>query len=223
MHNRVTTVVLSIVAFAATTGLVIAAGGERPGSSRTIEQAPRGDKGSARMLPGATGTPWIGIDANETKPPMKLKPRTIEPKPDRISRPSNATGSRLVVKFVDEALVRVLPDSNLMSMTGMDMGSLNDLIISNGLILEASANAPESRIQALTNRAELNSGKAQPDILGIFYVSGFARDVENAANDLLRHDMVEWAYFQPTDPYTANMVSLAAAPAAPQASPRPEP
>ncbi|MCH2137395.1 MAG: hypothetical protein MK101_12615, partial [Phycisphaerales bacterium] len=220
MHNRVTTVVLSIVAFAATTGLVIAAGGERAGSGGTVERAASGDKGAARPLPGAIGTPWVGVDPDEAKPVMSLKPRTIQPKADRIDRPSNATGSRLVVKFVDEARLRVLPNGSLMSMTGMDVGAINDIVIGNGVILEASSNVPESRIQAIINRAELNSGKAQPDIGGIYYVTGFQRDVDNAADELHRNDLVEWAFFQATDPYTANQVSLAAAP---QAAPRREP
>ncbi|MEE2719022.1 MAG: hypothetical protein VX727_04485 [Planctomycetota bacterium] len=214
MHNRVTTVVLSIVAFAATTGLVIAAGGERPGSNRTVEQGSNVDKGTARPLPGAIGTPWVGVDSNEPKPNMALKPRTIQPKPDRIDRPGNASGSRLVVKFVDEARLRVLPDSSVMSLTGMDVEEINDLLITHGVILEASSNVPQERMQAVINRAELRSGNAQPDVAGIYYVTGFIRDVDNAADALLRSDLVEWAFFQSTDSYTANMVSLAEAPAA---------
>lgn len=213
MHNRVTTVVLSIVAFAATTGLVIAAGGERPGTTRTIERAATA-KDTARPLPGTPGTPWVGVDASQPKPLSALMPRTVREKPDRIERPTNASGSRLVVKFVDGLRLRLLPDGSVMSLTGMDVVELNDLIDANAVMLEPTNSVPEDRIQAIVNRAELHSGKVQPDIGGIFYVNGFNRDVDNAARTMLAHDLVEWAFFQPTDPYTANLVSLAEAPPA---------
>ena len=222
MHNRVTTVVLSIVAFAATTGLVIAAGEHRTNSSSANERSVAKQVASPSSL-RAPSSPWIGVDRTMDKPAIRLAPRNPAPKPARISRPTSASGSRLSVKFVDALKLRLLPNGTLMSLSGSDTTELNDLLDQHGVILERATNVPEARIQALINRAELNSGKAQPDIGGMYYVTGFRRDVDSAAQMLLRHDLVEWAQFQAMDDYTSNLVSLAEAPPAAPVLPKVKP
>ena len=213
MQNRATTVVLSIIAFAATAGLVIAAGGSGADSSSSIQ---RTTATTVAASPAArTEKPrWLGVDNAVAKPAMRLKPRVIKAKPDFIERPGLASGSRLVVKFTDELRLRVLPDGTLLSLNGFDTTDLNNLFDENGVILEPVANVPEERIQAIINRAELHSGKAQPDLAGMYHVTGFRRDVDAISKALLRHDQVEWAEFQGMDDYTSNMVSLAEAPVA---------
>ena len=56
--------------------------------------------------------------------------------------------------------------------------------------------------------ARPHSGKAQPDIAGMFHVMGFERDVDTAARHLLKSDGVEWVTFKKIDAYTANLVNL---------------
>ena len=219
MNNRVTTVVLSIVAFAATTGLVIAAGEHRTNSSSTNERSVAKQVASPSSL-RAPASPWLGVDRTMDKPAITLTPRSLAPKSTTIDRPTSASGSRLSVKFVDGLKLRLLPDGTLLSLSGADTTGLNDLLDQQGVTLERATNVPEARLQAIINRAELNSGKAQPDIGGMYYVTGFSRDVDSAASILLRHDLVEWAHFQALDDYTSNIVSLAEAPPATPVRPK---
>ncbi|MCH2137347.1 MAG: hypothetical protein MK101_12360, partial [Phycisphaerales bacterium] len=182
MHSRVTTVALSIAAFIATAGLVVAAAPKRYG---TTQHAPVPHASTTTTTGTATVShlpenPWFGVDVTKNKPAMTLKPRTARVKQDDITRPTGVN-SRLVVKFNDDMKIRLLPDGRIMSLTGQDATAIQELLDANAVLLEPMSSLSEERIQSIINRAELHSGKAQPDVGGMFHVMGFERDVDTAA------------------------------------------
>lgn len=219
MHNRVLIVALSIVAFIATAGLVIAASPTRYGNvanesnatgapSASSDSSTLAEAGARRSAPK---NPWLGVDPTMEKPAMRLKPRIAKIKPGSVERAKTTNGSRLVVKFNDDVKLRTLPNGRLISLTGKDISSLEEVTERNAVILESMSQLPQERMDSIINRAEANSGRAQPDIAGMYYVYGFERDVDDAAKDFLAHPDVEFAYFQGMDGYTASSSRIAAA------------
>ena len=141
---------------------------------------------------------------------MSLKPRTAKAKAAKVERSNSANGSRLVVKFNDDVRLRTLPNGRLLSLTGKDITSLEELVMQNAVMLEPMSQLPQERLDSIINRAELNSGRAQPDIAGMYYVYGFEADVDNAAREFLAHEDVEFASFQGMDGFTATNTRIAA-------------
>ncbi|MDG2291310.1 MAG: hypothetical protein P8L37_01525, partial [Phycisphaerales bacterium] len=127
MHNRALTVALSIIAFIATAGLVIAASPTRYGSTTNAPSATApvpvttAAKAIATVSTKGPKNPWLGVDPTMEKPFMSLKPRTPKAKAAKVERSNSANGSRLVVKFNDDVRLRTLPNGRLLSLTGKDI------------------------------------------------------------------------------------------------------
>lgn len=88
------------------------------------------------------------------------RPRAPLPKRPLVHAPGP---QRILVKFIDPARVRV----GLTSESGRDLGALRSLVDTRGLSLVPVFDDPDS-IRQLTERARVRSGRAQPDLLGLF-------------------------------------------------------
>lgn len=143
-----------------------------------------------------------------------LKPR--EPLPQRPLVVPAEGDYRLVVKFGDDVVARQTPDGGIRSRTGYDLHKVETLQREHALSLQ-----PEFRdisvVERLTERAERESGRAQPDLQGIFVVE--PEDVDDdhmleLARAFAALDEVEYAAFEvmgtppPADvfPPTPNLV-----------------
>ena len=103
---------------------------------------------------------------------------------------------RLIVKFVDEALVRADSDGRLFSRSGKDLTAVNALMPEHGISFKRVFSKSEESLRAFEQRAEGRAGKAQADFAGYFYVIflGVAGvdDLLAAGNDLQSLDIVEF-------------------------------
>lgn len=126
-------------------------------------------------------------------------PRTPTPKTptDALVMPEHATG-RLLVKFTDASKVRLDGTGGVRSLSNTDTGSIERLIRLYRLDLDRvwGDEITDAELQALQVRAQANSGKAQPDLGGVFRIEVDAGVIEAAARRLNDHDLVEWVQFE---------------------------
>jgi hypothetical protein len=105
---------------------------------------------------------------------------------------------RLIVKFKDSAQVRPAPvRGQVISRTGRDVTSFRDIVEAFDLSVEPAIKLSEQRLADIETRAALRSGKAQPDLAGMVYVSGPRHKMEQAARAINRLDNVEFVEIEP--------------------------
>ncbi len=95
---------------------------------------------------------------------------------------------RVVVKFLDGAAVRGLTPIRVHGVGGYNLAGVNALVRARGLSLKPMF-VDQDRIERLTARARTESGRAQPDLLGMFEVHGASLDDARALQAL---DVVEF-------------------------------
>lgn len=101
--------------------------------------------------------------------PEPAAPVRAHPFPD-AALPGLDRGYRLIVKFDDAARARAVggvPESQV----GADLAAVRALAASEGLVFTPALNWSETRAAALEQRAAVRSGRAQPDLLGLHYVT----------------------------------------------------
>jgi hypothetical protein len=129
--------------------------------------------------------------------PAALTPRKpIRKIPTAMLRiPDSATG-RLVVKFNDDVKARATAQNRFRSLSNRDVASANDIVRRFGLSTQCAFKRSEERLRAIEIRAEQYSKKAQPDLAGIFYVTGPEAKLLDAAKALNDLEQVEWVEFE---------------------------
>lgn len=95
---------------------------------------------------------------------------------------------RIVLKFLDAAAVREQTSTEVQSDGGHDPAGVNALIRARGLSLTPLF-VDRKRIERLTARARARSGRAQPDLLGMFELHGASLEDARALQAL---DVVEF-------------------------------
>lgn len=110
--------------------------------------------------------------------------------------------ARVVVKFVDELRVRTSDSVGLHTgATARDVSAVRELAARHGLQFTPLVRIDEHRVDALLARAEARSGRAQPDLLGLFVVTtadGSRPDL-HVARELQALAEVEYVAYESTD------------------------
>lgn len=121
---------------------------------------------------------------------LSLPAHAARPRTPLVKRPLRAVVGphRVVVKFIDRALVRAPTQQATRAGTGQDLVSLDALLRERGLSLTPLFTDPD-RVERLTARALSRSGREQPDLLGMFEVHGASIEDARALQAL---DIVEF-------------------------------
>jgi|GEM_PF-4388990 len=107
-------------------------------------------------------------------------------------------GYRLVIKLVDDVRGRAL-DAGLVSLRGADLSPLTDLASTESLSFRPLIDIAPARVEALVQRASLNSGRAQPDLMAMLVVgvpSDDASELLRLGESLRALPQVEYAHVQ---------------------------
>ncbi len=103
--------------------------------------------------------------------------------------------ARVLVKFVDAARVRAGGDGSIRAEGAGNIGPSTRLLAARGLSLRPIFSA--TKVDALRRRAEARSGRAQPDLLGVYEVRGASLEDARALQAL---DLVEFVSIAPHTP-----------------------
>ncbi|MFT7667922.1 MAG: hypothetical protein ACI8X5_000608 [Planctomycetota bacterium] len=119
-------------------------------------------------------------------------------------RPEVAGQRRLIVKFVDSALVRADIDGALDSLSGESLASVQALATTLGteLRFRALLSTSAADLTALEQRAAARSGRAQPDLAGMLIVelgSVHSQELERVGQALNDLAITEWAWIESLD------------------------
>ncbi len=186
------------VGLLAVAGLALAQQELQPGASTrtTIEggsAASSSPASSSRSKLGpAPQVDWMSLG--------ELKPRRMlakVPTAQLADKMPLVPSGRLIVKFVDQARARVLPDSVLLSRTAGNMAPVGEILDRFGASIAPVFQKTEQMLVDLEFRAASNSGYAQPDLAGFTYVTvpgGAGVELAAALNDL---EIVEFVEFEP--------------------------
>lgn len=128
-----------------------------------------------------------------TVTPFELTPRRKVKK----TMPVRAENSRVKVKFADELQMRLDVHNQLYSKTGRAGSKIVDLVDALGVTLTPVHTDSQASIDALIRRAELRSGKQQPDLSGTYWVEGDQTSVDVAAELFYTMEEVEWVMYKP--------------------------
>jgi len=137
----------------------------------------------------------VGTTAPAPAEPVALEPR-LKPNPipsDRLQVTEWATG-RLVVKFQDDLRARISAKGGIRSASNLDVQPVNDVLAQYGLQLQPGFNQDEEKIASILRRAELHSGRHQPDLAGMMFIQvdhANLLTVARALNDLAEVEWVE--------------------------------
>ena len=118
----------------------------------------------------------------------QLAPRS----PLKKVRPTHKPGTRLKVKFRDDLQVRVDQGGLLTSRSGRSVSAVQQIIDELGVTLRPTVTTPEADVDVLLARASAQSGRAQPDIKGLYWLDGPAGAVALAAEYLWQLPEAEW-------------------------------
>lgn len=154
---------------------------------------------SVAMLLAATGTAAMAFAAPASNG-QSLVPRQPLPKTPTalLDLPKSFTG-RAVVKFSDDVKARPTRAGRVTSVAQQDVASVTEIIERHGVRFETVFPGVSSgKLQMLMNRAESTSGKAQPDLHGMMYMTGPAAGVEAATRELNDLSLVEFVRFEET-------------------------
>ncbi|MEE9129430.1 MAG: S8 family serine peptidase [Phycisphaerales bacterium] len=127
----------------------------------------------------------------------ELIPRRPTPKTPtaRLVAPIDATG-RLIIKFRDVIQARAQGDGTVLSLSNANLNQFGAVIAQHQLQVTPAFRTPQASLLELQTRAAAYSGKAQPDLAGMMYVSGDWNQVQAAAKILNDLDTVEWVEFE---------------------------
>lgn len=154
---------------------------------------------------------WVGLVAVGwllgASPAWAARPRTPLPKQPLVGVPGP---HRTLVKFVDEARVRGV--GAVRSDVGRDLSALHSLLRARGLGLEPVFR-DANRVARLEARALARSGRAQPDLLGLYEVVGASLEDARALQALAVVEFVSVSPLVPPPPVdiapeTPNLVAL---------------
>lgn len=124
-----------------------------------------------------------------------LEPRKPLPKPKTVERPQG--NSMLYVKFADTVKARATAERSVRTARLEDADPINAIAQQFNVQFEQAIKRSEQDIRTLEQRAEVYSGKAQPDLAGMMIITGQEQSLEAAAKALLALDIVEFVYFEP--------------------------
>jgi hypothetical protein len=147
----------------------------------------------AAMTIAAAGLTATGFAAE-----VGLAPRVEIPKTPTalLDLPADFTG-RAIVKFKDGVGARATGLGNVQSASGMDMSTVDDILSRQRVRLgTAFAGIPESKLLSIEIRAAAESGRAQPDLRGLMYLTGTPQAVEAAARELNDLGLVEFVEYE---------------------------
>ena len=120
----------------------------------------------------------------------------VKKSPDhRLVMTDGSTG-RLSIKFTDTTLARAI-DGGVASLSNQPLHEITQLFERFEMRVEPFfKRASETKLQALQARAAAYSGKAQPDLGGMMYVTGPFENLEAVAVALNQRDEIEYVYFE---------------------------
>lgn len=103
------------------------------------------------------------------------------------------TTNRLVVKFKDDASVNVNPNGQVSAVGTHELTQFQQVTQNYGLSVSAFWKIDRSKLDALRAKAELHSGKPQPDLTRIVYIDVTNPDqIAQAKRDLAQLPDVQW-------------------------------
>ncbi len=145
-----------------------------------------------RSVPGQYRSQDLQSDELTPRQPLSKVPS------DQLRAPLEASG-RLIVKFMDDVKARVQPNGLLVSLSGRDLTAVRDIVQNAGFELTPAIRLPGESIAFIEGKAAANSGKAQPDLAGLMYVTAaeggaVPMQLAQALNDL---DIVEFVEIEP--------------------------
>ena len=130
--------------------------------------------------------------------PAKVTPFELTPRRKvKKTLPVKMANSRVKVKFADELQIRLDVHNQLYSKTGRTSSAIADLVSALGVTLSPVHTDSQASIDALIRRAELHSGKQQPDLSGTYWVDGDQSVVDVAAELFYTMEEVEWVMYNP--------------------------
>ncbi len=135
------------------------------------------------------GTCWAGA--------QEPSPRRVIPKKDSalLRVPADSTG-RVIVKFTDNARVRIQDSANVLSLTNSRIADANTIIQGFGMTVRPAIDHPPEKLAELEARAEALSGLAQPDLAGMMYIEGPSASLLAASRAMNNLDIVEFVQFE---------------------------
>ncbi len=136
-----------------------------------------------------------GIGVEELEPRRPRAKRPVE----SIRRIPGMTNDQLIVKFKDDVQARLAPAERgqVRSRGGRQVDTFADIVEEFDLRLRPLINMSEEELRSLERRAELMSGRAQPDLAGMFFIDGPVDLLEHAARKIHFLDEVEYVLFDP--------------------------
>ncbi len=147
----------------------------------------------AAMTVAAAGMVSTGFAAD-----VDLTPRVeISKTPTALlDVPEDFTG-RAVVKFRDGVAARPTGLGNAVSTTGTDLRAVDEILSRQRVrLVTAFPGVDPADLARIEARAEVMSGRAQPDLLGIMFLQGTPAAVEAAARQLNDLGVVEYVEFE---------------------------
>jgi hypothetical protein len=159
----------------------------------------------AESGPGAVDQPQPRAGAAQPDVPVDvqpgLAPRAPLPKvPAAQLRMNQSDTGRLIIKFNDNMKARV-NNGALASMTARDVTSAERIIRQFGLTVEPAIRLQTDQVASIESRAAARSGKAQPDLGGMMYLTAPPGSngavIEAAAQALHTLPEVEFVQFEP--------------------------
>jgi hypothetical protein len=130
--------------------------------------------------------------------PAKVTPFELTPRRKvKKTMPVKMANSRVKVKFADELQIRLDVHNQLYSKTGRTSSAVADLVDALGVTLSPVHTDSQASIDALIRRAELQSGKQQPDLSGTYWLDGDQTSVDVAAELFYIMEEVEWVMYKP--------------------------
>jgi hypothetical protein len=139
----------------------------------------------------ATGV-GIAADVNGNLSARKPVPKTPSAE---LEMPPDATG-RLRVKFNDNLLVRTTVGGEVFSLSNQNLAHERKVFDRYGLTAIPAINKTPEALLALQMKAQARSGREQPDLAGIFTVTGPLDSLEAAARALNDLATVEWVTYE---------------------------
>lgn len=123
------------------------------------------------------------------------RPLRKRPASDFRRMPADATGI-LIVKFRDEARVRMNRNLELISRTNRNVEPIDNFFRQLNVEIEPAFYRAESELAQIESRAAGHSGRAQPDLAGFFHLRGTEDQLVAAAEVLANSEMVEFVEFE---------------------------
>ncbi len=148
----------------------------------------------ASVLAAIVASPAMAQGGGDLLPRQPLKKRAITELPA-----GDVTSLRLIVKFNDDVMARSREGGrSVIAQSNRDMAPLRQVMNQFGVRIVPAINHAEERLAELQVSASLHSGKSQPDLAGLMYITG-AQDGEGllaVAQALNALEFVEYVSFE---------------------------